>query len=253
MCIDVHARRVVPDEEGLAILFGLFHEILGEFEDMVIHGLHVVLDAFGGMRRQRTFVYDLLLADLAPALLHGRVIPVGGPGVEQVTRAIFFSLRFRHGRCKRILHGIEVVEIAEKLIKAVQRRQVFVEVAEVVLAELPGGVAVIFERSGNGRGRRRHTDIRTGLSDGGQAGTLRQFAGDEVGPPCGTTRLGVIIGKDGTLGGQLVDVGSGTVHQSATVSADVPHANVIAHNHNNVRFFVLCIASADGQTKSEQQ
>jgi hypothetical protein len=76
----------------------------------------------------------------------------------------------------------------------------------VVLAELPGGVAVIFERGGNGRGCRRHADIRAGLSDCGQAGTLRQLTGDEVGPPCGTACLGIIIGKNGALGGQLVDI-----------------------------------------------
>jgi len=48
-----------------------------------------------------------------------------------------------------------VVEIAEELIEAVQRGQEFVTVTEVVLAELPGGVALLLEHGGNGgcRGR----------------------------------------------------------------------------------------------------
>ena len=37
--------------------------------------------------------------------------------------------------------GVEVIEVAEELVESVHRRQVFIEVAEVVLAELPGGVA----------------------------------------------------------------------------------------------------------------
>src|SRR5208337_988562 len=40
---DVHARGVVPDEEGLAILLGLVHGAHGVADEHFVKGLHVVL------------------------------------------------------------------------------------------------------------------------------------------------------------------------------------------------------------------
>ncbi len=51
---------------------------------------------------------------------------------------------------RRVLHRIEVIEIAEELVEAVDGRQELVEIAQMVLAELAGGVALRFERSGDG-------------------------------------------------------------------------------------------------------
>ena len=48
----------------------------------------------------------------------------------------------------RLLLGVEVVERAEELVEAVRGRQVLVEVAEVVLAELAGHVALRLEQLG---------------------------------------------------------------------------------------------------------
>ena len=52
----------------------------------------------------------------------------------------------------RLLLGIEVVEVAEELVEAVHRRQELVAVAEVVLAELAGGVALRLEQLGDASG-----------------------------------------------------------------------------------------------------
>ena len=41
----------------------------------------------------------------------------------------------------RVFHRVEVVEVAEELVEAVHGRQELVAVAQVVLAELAGGVA----------------------------------------------------------------------------------------------------------------
>jgi hypothetical protein len=49
----------------------------------------------------------------------------------------------------RIFHRIEVIKVAEELVEAVHCRQKLVFVAEVVLAELAGGVPHSFERGGN--------------------------------------------------------------------------------------------------------
>ena len=84
------------------------------------------------MRRQRAAVRDGLLADLAPARIHGRVIDAGGLGVHDIARAETFtesgSLRIiiRIG----LLHGVEVVEDAVELVEAVDRGQVFIAVAQ---------------------------------------------------------------------------------------------------------------------------
>jgi hypothetical protein len=50
----------------------------------------------------------------------------------------------------RLFLGIEVIEVAEELVEAVVRRQMLVEVAEVVLAELPGCVALCFQQRSDG-------------------------------------------------------------------------------------------------------
>ena len=87
---DVHARGVVPDEERLAVLLRLVHEVARlAFDQHVVEGLHVVLGLAALLpvlparhvreRRQRAFVDDLLLADLAPARHHGRDRPYRSP------------------------------------------------------------------------------------------------------------------------------------------------------------------------------
>ena len=63
----------------------------------------------------------------------------GSSGVLRVVRVL------------RLLLGVEVVEVAEELVEAVHGRQELVAVAEVVLAELPGGVAERLEQVGDGR------------------------------------------------------------------------------------------------------
>ena len=81
---DVHARGVVPDEERLAVLLGLVHEVARSLDQHLVEGRHVVLRLQERQvvhvrhvrhvreRRQRAFVDDPLLADLAPARHLGR-------------------------------------------------------------------------------------------------------------------------------------------------------------------------------------
>ena len=51
----------------------------------------------------------------------------------------------------RLLLSVKVIEASKELVEAVRRRQEFVAVAEVVLAELASDVALRFEHFGNGR------------------------------------------------------------------------------------------------------
>ena len=44
-------------------------------------------------------------------------------------------------RVRGVLHRVEVIQVAEEFVEAVDGRQELVEIAEVVLAELAGGVS----------------------------------------------------------------------------------------------------------------
>ena len=131
-------------KNGLPSPFALSRNLNDEVEDLVVHGLHP-------FRVERAGVLDLLLADLAPARLLGRVVLVGRPGVDHVARAdLVLELRRVVGM-GRVLHRVQVIEVAEELVEAVDGRQELVEVAQVVLAELAGGVAHRLKRRGDGR------------------------------------------------------------------------------------------------------
>ena len=106
--------------------------------------------AMFGNGAQRSLVLDLLLADLAPARHHGGVVDVGGPGMDEVARAVLVDPVLRIVEPVRVRHGVEMVEIAEELVEAVHRRQVLVQVAQMVLAELAGLVALRLEHGGEG-------------------------------------------------------------------------------------------------------
>ena len=138
-----------------------------------------------------------------------------------------------------VFHRVEVIEIAVELIEAVHRRQELVQVAQVVLAELTGGVAHRLQRGGDGRRLGRHSDRRAGLADRGQPRADRQLAGDEVGASRRAARLGVVVGEQHALGGELVEVRRSARHQAAVVGADVPDADVVAHDHDDVGLLLL--------------
>jgi hypothetical protein len=47
--------------------------------------------------------------------------------------------------------------------------------------------------------------------------------------------LSVIVGKDRAFIGDAVDIGRAVAHHAAVVGADVPIADVVGHDHENVR------------------
>ncbi len=251
----MHARRVVPDEERLAVLLGLVHEVARSLDQHLVEGGHVVfrlqerevvhVGHVGHVRkrRQRAFIHDLLLADLAPARLHGGVVRVRRPAMDQAARAILVVVFLVHRERipVRVRHRVEVVQVAEELVEAVQRRQELVQVAEVVLAELAGGVALRLERGGNRAGLGRHADVGAGLADGRQPGADREFAGDEVRPTRRATGLGVVVGEPHAFGGEFVEVRRLAGHDALVVGADVEPAHVIAHDEEDVGLLVRCL------------
>ena len=126
---EVHGGRVVPHEERLVRLVRLVDEAQGMFGDLIVDRLHALL-------RQRPRVFDAAI----------------GKAVDHAARAIAL-LEFRILRVIRVLRllfGIEVIEVAKELVEAVVGGQELIPVAQVVLAELAGDVAMRLEQLGDG-------------------------------------------------------------------------------------------------------
>src|SRR5438552_15960573 len=96
---------------------------------------------------------------------------------------------------RRIFHRIEVIEVTKEFIEAVDGGQELIEIAQMIFAELAGGVALRFERGGNRASLSWYADLGTRLTDRGHAGADGQFAHDEVRATRRATRLSVVIGK----------------------------------------------------------
>ena len=214
-------------KNGLPSALALSMNLRRGREDLVVHRLHPL-----GI--ERAGVLDLLLADLAPARHHRRVILVRRPAVDHVARPDLVQQLLRVGRVRGVLHRVEVIEVAEELVEAVDGRQELVEIAEVVLAELARGIAHGLERRGNGHRLCGQPDGRTGLADRGHAGADRQLAGDEGCAARRAARLGVVIGEAHPLGRELVEIRRPPGHHPLVVGADVEPADVVAHDDDDV-------------------
>src|SRR5580704_11021741 len=55
----------------------------------------------------------------------------------------------------------------------------------------------------------------------------------------GAALLGVVIGEECSFFCDAVDVRRSAPHQAAVVGADIPHADIVGHDDQNVRFFLL--------------
>ena len=200
-------------------------------------------------RRQRAFIDDPLLADLAPARHFGWIVRVGRIAVHQAARAVLVVVVLvdRERVPVRIGHRVEVIQVSEELVEAMHGRQKLVQVAEVVLAELPGGVALRLEGGGERAGLRRDADIRSGLADGRQPGADRNLAGDEVGAARRATCLGVVVGEPHALASQLVEVRRLARHHALMVGADVKPTDIVAHDEQDVGF--LCLLPSRGRRR----
>ena len=138
--VKVHVGEVAPDEERRAGRVLPLDEVDGGIGDVVVDGFHPLLV-------QRPGVLDGLLADRTVLL----VVRLCGFLSERL--ALQHAARQRKLvepwelvfvrviELLRLLFGVEVVEVAEELVEAVHGRQILVQIAEVVLAELAGRVA----------------------------------------------------------------------------------------------------------------
>src|SRR5205823_13050772 len=130
------------------------------------------------------------------------------------------------------------IQVAKKFVEAVDSGQKLIEIAEMILAELAGGVALRFERGGDSASLSWYAHLGSRLADSGHARANGKFAHDKVRATCCATRFRVVVREQHSFLGHLVEVGCPPGHHAAMVSADVPHADIIAHDEQDIGFLV---------------
>ena len=127
-----------------------------------------------------------------------------------------------------LFFGVEVIEVAVELVEAVHGRQVLVLVAEVVLAELAGGVPERLEQLGDGRIFCGPADVRAGYTDLAHTGAVDALPADECRAARRTALLAIGVGETHALVGDAVDVRRAIAHQAVAVTTEIADPDVVA-------------------------
>ena len=204
------------------------------------------------MRRQGSAIRDGLFADAAPARIGGRVIDGGGLRVHDIARTELFpeSADLRVVALVRLFHGVEVVENSIEFVEAVHCREVLVAVAEMVFADLRAGVTHRLEQLGDGRIFILQALLGCGsptLETGAKGGLTK----DEGGASSGAGLLAVVVGEECAFAGDAVDVRGASAHHTAVISADIPGADIVGHDDDDVGFLGLRVCADGGACRCE--
>ena len=172
------------------------------------------------------------------AILHvfGGIVFIGGPAVEDAPRSEFFSELGILGivRILRLLFGVEVIEVAEELVEAMDRRKEFVAVAQMVFSKLSGRISQRFHDVGYRRIFRSETDVGSRQTNFGQAGSYWRLSGYKCGAAGGTALLTIPVGEECAFFGDAVDIRRAVSHHAQVIGADVEPANVVSHDEKDV-------------------
>ncbi len=142
----------------------------------------------------------------------------------------------------------------KNLVEAVVGRQVLVQISEVVLAELAGGVPHRLQHLGDGGILRPQAEIGSGKTDLQQPSAETALTGDERGPPGSTAILAVGVGENHPLVRDAVDIGRLVAHDAHVVGADVVLADVIAPDNQDIGLVLShCGGRREGHGKYEHQ
>ena len=204
----------------------------------------VVVDGLHPLGVQRSGVLDGLLADGAELRIVGFLGDfVGGLALQHAARqGEIVQLRELVGvrvvELLGLLLGVEVIEVAVELVEAVHGRQVLVLVAEMVLAELAGRIAERLEQFGDRGVLRGPADVGTGHADLAHASAVHALSADERRAAGSTALLTVGVGEPHALVGDAVDVRGAVTHQAVAVATEIADSDVVAPDHQDVRFAV---------------
>ena len=105
----------------------------------------------------------------------------------------------------------------------------------MVLAELRGHVALRLEQLGDRHVTRLQAFFGARQADLEVAGAESALPGDEGRASRGAALLAVPVGEERAFFGDAVDVGGLVAHHAVVVGADVPVADVVAPDHQDVR------------------
>ena len=230
----MHAARIEPDEKRLLVAICAIDEVRRSGKEFLVDRLHALLG-------ERSGVFALLFAPGAETgIVAGRV----GGDCDALHHAARTELRlerwiFRIVGVLRFVLSIQMIEIAEELIEAVYGRQEFVAVAEMVLAELSGRVSLRLQKFGDRRVFSGQPFLRPRQAHFQKPCPQRTLSGDERGTARGAGLLSIIVGEYRALVGDAIDVGRAIAHHAAIVGADVPVADVVGHDDENIRLLWL--------------
>src|ERR1035438_7210967 len=227
----MHARRAVPEKEWLSAFHGFVHEVERDLEQVFFNRLHTLAS-------ERTGVFALLFPPRPETRIgRCRVIRCQSNATEYPagSELLVKGGILRVVRIFRLFLGVEVIKVSVKFIEAVDGWQKFVSVAEVVLANLSGGVSERLEQFGDCWVFLLQSKRRTRQPDGQQARTKRMLPRNKRGTPRRAALLSIVIGEEPPFIGYAVDVGRAPPHHSVMVGTNIPNADIIGHNHKNVR------------------
>ena len=139
MGAEMHMREVHPDEHGLARLRLLLDEVGRAIGDVIVDRLHPLLGQWAG-------VLDGLRAiGVGEAVDHAARAEI----LAEVRKFRIVGLRII-GKLRLFLR-VEVIEIAVEFVEPMRGGQKLILVAEMILAELAGGIALGLQQFGDGR------------------------------------------------------------------------------------------------------
>ena len=211
----VHTRGVEPGKERFPGFHLTFHKVVVGRQRLFVHGAHT-------LHGQWTGIFNLAVS--------GTLDHAARP--ERFTEGRIFRVI----RVFRLFFSVQVIQVAEELIKPVRGWQELIAVAEVVFTKLTRGITQLLKRAGNRNifflqalRRTRHTDFT-------HPGTEWHLTRNESGTAGSRTLLGVVGGKFRPLSRDAVDVRGFIPHGALVIGTQVPVTNVITENHHNVRF-----------------
>jgi hypothetical protein len=198
-------------------------------QEFFVYGLHAL-----GV--ERAGIFYGLLADLAIDRVDGRVIPVACFALKHTSRPEFRTEArvFWIIGVLRLFFCVEMIEVAEELVEAMNSRQKLVEIAQMVLAELAGGVAERLQRFCDGHILGAKTNRCARQPDFRKPGADRRLSGDEGGAASRAALLGVPVSEQRAFLGDTIDVRGPVSHDAHVEGAHVKPADIVTHDHQDV-------------------